>query len=236
MLYTNRGLLIPRGICMSDFIAEKYFCLSRAFPQYAAEMLFLMRAFDGFYQKPVQDIRDLQDYILGFAVYSNLEIAQNVMVGLDKRVTELIKQGRILTAGEIERKYNIKNAKFLLHEYDSALRISTPTGTKTYLTRDKESDFLFWVKNQSDALLRQKDKDITRVWKYQRAIKDMVTTPIVKVPTVRKSPDKPDVWAITDAEMHEIATRLARRRNVKDPDIVLNDMVVAIVRKNMKQQ
>lgn len=222
---------------MSDYIAEKHFYLSRLFPQYASEMLFLMRAFDGFYQTDVQSVRDLQDYVINFAVYSNLEIVQNVFPDVDKRIKELMTQGRILTAGALEKRYNIKNAKFLLGEYDSALRLKKSTGNSVaYLTRDKEADFLFWVKNQINALSVQGGAEYKRCWKYRRATANMVLKPIIKKPTIRKSPSQPDVWAITDAQMHEVACTLARKRRIKDPDIALNDLVVSIVRRNMKEK
>jgi hypothetical protein len=35
---------------MDSYVAVKHFFLCKAFPQYASEMLELMRAFDGFYQ------------------------------------------------------------------------------------------------------------------------------------------------------------------------------------------
>lgn len=221
---------------MTEYIAEKHFCLCKAFPQYVPEMIELMVAFDGVYQRPVTDMSELRDYVINFAVYSNLAIDKGDEMGIDKRVKELIAQGRVLTAGAIEKKYNIKNAQFLLSEYDSALRLVTGISTKSYLIRDKESDFLFWAQKQTETLARTPYDNLRRAKKYQTATRDMVLKPIKKVPTVPKTNRQPDVWAISDSEMHEVACALARKRRVKDPNTVLNDMVVAVVRKNMKQQ
>lgn len=220
---------------MDSYIVVKHYFLCKAFPQYASEMMDLMRAFDGFYQQVVADDRDVQDYIINFAVYSDLPIGQEVVPVVSRRVEELIKQGRILTANEIEKKYNIKNAKFLLSEYDSALRLATETGTKSYLTRNKESDFLFWAQKQTETLARTPYDNLRRVKKYQTATRDMVLKPIKKVQVAPKTYRQPDIWAISDSEMHEVACRMARKRNVVDPDTTLLDMVVATVRKNMKQ-
>lgn len=221
---------------MTEYIAEKHFCLCKAFPQYAPEMIELMVAFDGFYQQPVTNISELRDYVINFAVHSNLAIDKGDEMGIGKRVKELIAQGRVLTPGEIEKRYNIKNAKFLLREYDSALRLCAESGTKSFLTRDKESDFLFWIQKQIETLARAPAENYKHYWRYLRATKDMVFQPIKPQPTARKSPSKPDVWAIPDAQMHEVACALARKRHITDPNTVLNDMVVAVVRKNMKQK
>ena len=221
---------------MDSYIVVKHYFLCKAFPQYASEMLDLMRAFDGFYQQVVADDRDVQDYIINFAVYSDLAISQEVVPVVSRRVEELIKQGRILTANEIEKKHNIKNAKFLLSEYDSALRLATESGTKSYLTRDKEPDFLFWAQKQTETLSRTPYDNLRRLKKYQTATRGMVLKPIKKVPVAPKTYRQPDVWEISDSEMHEVACKMARRRRVVDPDMSLLDMVVATVRRNMKQQ
>ena len=221
---------------MTEYIAEKHFCLCKAFPQYVPEMIELMVAFDGAYQRPVTDMSELRDYVINFAVYSNLAIDKGDEMGIDKRVKELIAQGRVLTANEIEKKYNIKNAQFLLAEYDSALRLVTGTRTKSYLIRDKESDFLFWAQKQTETLARTPYDNLRRAKKYQTATPDMVLKPIKKAPVAPKTYRQPDVWAISDSEMHEVACKMARKRNVVDPDTTLLDMVVATVRKNMKQR
>ena len=221
---------------MDSYIAVKHFFLCKAFPQYASEMLELMRALDGFYQQAVTDNRDVQDYLINFAVYSDLTISQEVTPVVSRRVEELMKQGRILTANELEKKYNIKNAKFLLSEYDSALRLATDSGTKSYLTRNKESDFLFWTQKQTETLARTPSDNSRLLKKYQTATRDMVLEPIKTVPVVPKTHRQPDVWEISDSEMHEVACKMARNRRVVDPDMSLLDMVVATVRRNMKQQ
>jgi hypothetical protein len=64
----------------------------------------------------------------------------------------------------------------------------------------------------------------------------MVLKPIKTVPVAPKTYRQPDVWEISDSEMHEVACKMARRRRVVDPDMSLLDMVVATVRRNMKQQ
>jgi hypothetical protein len=219
---------------MTDYFFEKHFLLCSAFPEYASEMLFLMRAFDGFYQQPINEMRDVLDYIINFAVYSDLTIKRNTVPNLESRIDELIKQGRVLTPYGIEQKYNIKNAKFLLSEYDSALRLETESGVKSYLTRDKESDFLFWAQKQTETLTRCRYDIPLLARKYYTATKNMVLTPIKKTPLPPKSRTLPDVWGISDSEMHEVACKMARKRRVSDPNITLIDMVVKTVRKNMK--
>ena len=227
---------------MSDYIAEKHFYLCKAFPKYKSEMIDLMRAFDSFYQKPVQNMMDLHDYIIEFAVFSNEPIDINARALLKKRVQDLIDQGRLLSPGVLERKYNLKNVEFLLQEYGSTLRLDTALGTKTYLTRDKEADFLCWLHNLADHV---KSLDFytrgllqhSQSRRFCTAIRNMTATPVVKKPKERKITEKSDVWAIPDDQMHIVATKLAlRKRRIKDPNELLNDLVVATVRKNMAKQ
>ncbi len=221
---------------MSDYIAEKHFCLCRAFPQYAPDMINVMRRFEAVYNQRVLCIRDLQDYIIDFAVYSKTQIGVNALPDIDKRINELINQGRVLTANALEKKYNIKNAKFLLGEYMSALRISTGADTKIYLTRSKESDFLAWIQKQLEAFEKQPHVDYKRYLQYLKAVNGMSVKPIVTQPIVKKSRTQPDVWMIPDTQMHEVACKMARKRRIKDPNEVLNDLVVKTVRKNMAKQ
>ncbi len=221
---------------MTDYIVEKYYLLRSAFPEYASEMMFLMCAFDGIYQQPVNEMRDVLDYIINFAVYSDLTIKHNTVPNIKNRIEELVKQGKALTPHRIEQKYNIKNAKFLLSEYDSALRLETESGVKSYLTRDKEGDFLFWAQKQTETLTRCRYDIPLLARKYYTATKNMVLTPIKKIPLPPKPRYLPDVWGISDSEMHEVACKMARKRRVSDPNTTLLDMVVKTVRKNMKEK
>ncbi len=225
-----------KRVIMTNYFFEKYFLLRSAFPEYASEMLILMRTFDVFYRRPITEMRDVLDYIINFAVYSDLTIKHNTVPNLESRIDKLIKQGKILTPYGIEQKYNIKNAKFLLSEYTSALRLETESGVKSYLTRDKESDFLFWVQKQTEYLAQKHYDFPIRARKYYTATKNMVLKPIKKTPLPPKTRYLPDVWGISDSEMHEVACKMARKRCVSDPNITLIDMVVKTVRKNMKEK
>ena len=118
----------------------------------------------------------------------------------------------------------------------SALRISTGADTKIYLTREKEADFLAWLPKQLETLEKQIPIDSKRYWRYLRAVNNMSVKPIVQQPAVKESQTEPDVWSVSDSEMHEVACKMARKRKVKDADTALMDMVVAIVRKNMKEK
>ncbi len=217
---------------MEKYADKKLEYLYRMFPQYGEEMLFMMRAFDGFYQKPVSSLQDLQDYIIAFAVHSNLEICSGTGIGLDLRIKELQKQNKIMSVCTVGKKYKIKNAKFLLKQYGSALRYVSQFGQeKLYLTSDKEADFLFWLKNQKKALYRNSEYKLLA--QYNNATQGMSFIPTV---TKSKSKNDDDVWDVSDTQMHKIATILASKRRVKEPNIVLNDMVVAAMRANAKQK
>lgn len=216
---------------MEKYFDKKLDCLCRMFPQYSDEMLTLMRAFDAFYQKPVSSFQDLQDYIINFAVHSNLEICSGTGLGLDMRIKELQKQNQIMSACTVGKKYQIKNARFLLKKYGSALRYISQFGQeKLYLTADKESDFLFWLKNQKMALRR--NSEIELLEQYNNASRGMSFTPVES----KRKNGTDDVWDVTDAQMHKIATILATKHRVKEPNIVLNDMIIAAVRKKAKQK
>lgn len=217
---------------MQSYADKKLYWLCKSFPSHADKMCDLQRAFDGVYQRPVETQRDMQDYVISFAIYSDLTIHCHPQLKLPEYVNTLLKQEKLLNDAKIERIYNINHGASFMEQSGYSLRLKHQNLRETvYLTSDKIPEFSWWLKNQiaSDKRCLRKTYD-RRADLRLEAAKNIVLMQII--PEV-KNPDTPDVWEIADDDMHEVAMSLAQKSNISNPNEVLNDLVVQTVRRNI---
>ena len=202
----------------------KSFTLLKLFPEHASEMFKLMCTYDAVSKKKVlKNTPELIEYVLGFAVFHDLTVYAERCpeLNLDKAVNRLYRQEFLLDDYDIRSRLGAYDGVRLLNTYDCPLRF-VPTGMtvcKKYILAEKLSDFEYWA-NQQERVLKA---DTRKHFLHNVAMGNML--PAEKQIKQKQTPGNTGLGRISDEAMHNLATKLAVRRNVSDPDQLLLDMM-----------
>ncbi|MFQ6729960.1 MAG: hypothetical protein ACLRFK_02810 [Alphaproteobacteria bacterium] len=195
------------------------------FPEYTSEMFDFAVTYDAVCKKSmINNTPELVRYVLGFAVFHDLTVFSERCpdLKLDKAVDKLFVQGFLLDDYDIRTKLGAYDGKKLLNTYDCPLRF-VPTGKivpRKYILAEKLSDFTYWA-NQQERVLKP---DVKKYAAHNVAMGDMLPAD-KKIKQHKSAVGNPGLKPISDEAMHKIATRLALRKKIKNPDEVLLDMM-----------
>ena len=213
----------------------KLVALLKLFPEHASEMYEFICTYDA-----VSDIKvicsnsGLIKYILGFAVFHDLTIYAERCpeLKLDNAVKKFYQKELLYDDYDIRTKFGAYDGEKLLNTYDCPLRF-VPTGSKKpvkYILADKMSDFEYWANQQERVLKSDKKRHTAHVV----AMGNML--PVEKQIKQKHTHGNygAHMESISDGAMHKIATKLAQRREIRNPNDVLLRMMYAFEYKNSK--
>ena len=209
--------------------------LLKLFPEYASEMYEFIYTYDAVSDiKVIGNNTELVKYVLGFAVFHDLTIYAERCpeLKLEKMVAELYRQEFLCDDYDIRNKFGAYDGEKLLKTYDCPLRF-VPTGEKKpvkYILAEKMSDFEHWA-NQQERVLKSNKKQHTA---HVVAMGDMFSANKNIKTQTRHGNYGFHMLSISDNAMHRIATRLAKRRNITNPNDILLRMMYVIGRKKSK--
>lgn len=205
--------------------AYKTNVLNRLFPEHIDDMPEFEATYDAVFRVPVNNIDKLVSYIIGFAVFHDLTVysARAPELHLDMHIRVLSEKQELLDGHDTRIRFDLYDVNTLFKTYDGIFRFAPKGAVKIarYLQKNKIKDFKFWAKNQEMALDRdEKGSDNHR--KHNIAMGNML--PKAKQ-LKKKQVTSAKFKTISDEEMDEIAQELAKRKNVKNPDIVLCELI-----------
>ena len=209
--------------------------LLKLFPEYASEMYEFIYTYDAVSDiKVIGNNTELVKYVLGFAVFHDLTIYAERCpeLKLEKMVADLYRQEFLCDDYDIRNKFGAYDGEKRLKTYDCPLRF-VPTGEKKpvkYILAEKMSDFEHWA-NQQERVLKSNKKQHTA---HVVAMGDML--PVEKQIKQKHTHGNygAHMESISDGAMHKIATKLAQRREIRNPNDVLLRMMYAFEYKNSK--
>lgn len=202
--------------------------LLRLFPEHANDIHEFEATYDAVFRAPVRTKKQLIKYIIGFAVFHDLTVyAERIPeLKLEMHIADLTTNRELLDEFDTRIRFELYDAHTLLKEYDGAFRF-VPRGRHScvrYLPQDKIKDFVFWAHNQERTLNRD-EPGSRKHYKHNVAMGKMLTEK-QQIKHKQQVASIDDEFAtVSDDAMDKIACALARRKDVKNPNSVLCNMI-----------